>query len=114
MHLMAKQARQHLSLKYASNDMSRTNAFKRAQVPGSSRSQKTKTPNFILLCLELLLPVYDGLVAPEDKPLLDMCTARLGMVRSFNNHVANYLAVTIENSYNMYSYWLGPITSHCL
>lgn len=80
MHLLAKQAKQHFMLKGSREDVSKSNAFKRAQVPGSTRNQKAKVPNFILLCLELLLPVYDGLLSPVDKPLLEVCTTKLGMV----------------------------------
>lgn len=75
------QPKYHFTLKIPGEDMSKSNAFKRSQIPGHSRNQRAKAPNFILLCLELLMPVYDVLVAPEDKPLLDMCTSRLGMVR---------------------------------
>lgn len=94
MHQLARQARFHLSLKSAGDSLSRTNAFKRAQMPGHCRNQLEKPPNFILLCLELLLPVYDGLISVEDKPLLDMCTSKLGTVRlAHTSNLRYYLFV---------------------
>lgn len=55
-------------------------AFKRSQTPGHSKFQSEKQPNFILLCLELLLPVAEKLISKEDRLLVEMCTEKLGMV----------------------------------
>ncbi len=55
--------------------------------PGHSRLQAgERQPNFILLCLELLVPVVDKMVDPLDRPLLDACSSKLGLVgvRSIN------------------------------
>lgn len=46
-----------------------------------SPKQFKSESNFILLCLELLLPVADKLISKEDKPLMDACSLKLGMVK---------------------------------
>ena len=56
---------------------------KRHQVPGRSKFQSRKQPNFILLCLEILLPVVEKLVSKEDHSLMEMCASKLGMVCIF-------------------------------
>lgn len=80
MHQLAKQTRYRLTLKTCGDSLNRTSVYKGNEVPGHSRNQQVRPPNFILLCLELLLRVYDGLVSQQDKPLLDMCTAKLELV----------------------------------
>ena len=56
--------------------------FRRPQIPGNSKNQsRKKDHNIILVCLEMLLPVVEKLLSPEDRVLADMCTSKLGNVR---------------------------------
>lgn len=57
-----------------------------------------KQPNFILVCLEHLVPVMDRLVQPQDRPLLDLCLSKLGMVSMLHISYARYCRQPISFS----------------
>lgn len=80
-HQYSSQFKQLLtsSVGRAAGDASGTGS-KRHQVPGRSKFQSKKQPNFILLCLEMLLPVVEKLISKEDHSLMETCASKLGMV----------------------------------
>ena len=44
------------------------------------KEESKRPPNLILLCLELLLPVSDHLLRPEDRDLVDEYRKKIGKV----------------------------------
>jgi hypothetical protein len=62
-------------------------AFRSPQLPGKLKNQyRERRTSIILVCLEMLLPVVEKLLSPEDRTLVDMCTAKLGMVSYVHGH----------------------------